>query len=475
MSQSLTPQSFTPQAEPPKYAVSSVMNQELEATMLGQLLVDKHALMRVVHLLSEDCFTLPAHRTLYKAVVELDVAGLEVSSTSVVEHLRAKLTPDRAGYIVAEAASVFGQHDELPPDYMAAHLVEYAKRRHLASVSEKIMRLNSDMTYPLEQGIHEVQELFERIVFGQRDSFLTLSESLTHLASIIADNQDDQKRHNGLTCGLKEIDQQGGLPADGVVVIGAKASHGKTTLATNVAISALKSGKKIAFYSMEMSIEKVTGRIVAMECGVSSNALLRQRLLYHDQQRALRCIERLRESEGKQFFFDNRSVRDLDSLILSIRALKKAHGLDCVVVDYLQLMNESPGQRSENTNKLFGGIAHRLHEVAQDLHITILLLSQINRQVQGEPTMANLRDSGEIAEAADMVIIVYNADFEHTTLPRPYDNVPPAGKLLIKVEKNRDGATQSFLVGFDPVATRISPLVASGEVIEPQLFNYQDS
>ena len=465
-------QSLTPQAEQPKYAVSSVMNQELEATMLGHFLVDKNAVVRVLHLLSEDCFTLPAHRTLYKAIVELDVAGLEVNSTSVAEHLRARLTPDRASHIVAEAASVFGNNDKLQPDYMAIHLVNYAKRRHLASVSEKIMRLNSDMTYPLEQGIHEVQELFEHIVFGQRDSFVSLSDSLSQLAAVIADNQDDQKRHIGLTCGLREIDQLGGLPADGVVVIGAKSSHGKTTLATNVAISALKSGKKIAFYSMEMSIEKVTGRIVAMECGVSSNALLRQRLLYNDQQRALCCIERMRESVGKQFFFDNRSVRDLDSLILSIRALKKAHGLDCVVVDYLQLMNESPGQRSENTNKLFGGIAHRLHEVAQDLHITILLLSQINRQVQGEPTMAHLRDSGEIAEAADMVIIVYNADFEHTSLPRPFENVPAAGKLLIKVEKNRDGATQSFLVSFDPVASRITPLVESEEEIEPQLFSH---
>ena len=93
--------------------------------------------------------------------------------------------------------------------------------------------------------------------------------------------------------------------------------------------------------------------------------------------------------------------------------------------------------------------------MAQELGITILLLSQINRAVTGEPFMMHLRDSGEIAEAADMVIILYNADFEHAPLPRPYERIDPKGLILVKVEKNRDGSTSQFLAGFCPEENRI--------------------
>lgn len=440
-------------------SISSVASEELEAAMLGRLINDKYVPMQVLPLLNMDCFNAPVHRTLYKAIVELDLAGHEISMTSVTEQMRNTLSAQRAAELVAQTVTTVFNNDELiEPEYMALRLLEYAKRRKLGEVSQKIMRLNTDMTYPLAQGISEVQDLFDRIVMGHQESFVALKDSLKMLDKIIEDNLNEATRHTGLLCNLPPIDEQGGLPADGLVVIGAKASHGKTTVATNVAMAALKAGKKIAFYSMEMSMEKVTGRILSMECGIPANVLLRQRLSLFERERVHKCIEELQSSVASQFFFDNRQIRDLNALVLSIRALKKTRGVDCIVVDYLQLMNDSPGQHSENTNKLLGGIAHRLHEVAQDLHVTILLLSQINRTVMGEPNMAHLRDSGEIAEAADMVIIVYNADFEHNTFSKPFDNVKPHGKLLVKVEKNRDGATQSFLVGFSPGATRIFPL-----------------
>lgn len=443
----------------PLLSVVPVHDPDLEAAVLGRLMNERYASLQVMHLLDEGCFYIKDHLTLFRTMHQLEAEGHEITLLSVSDRLNSTLPKDQVSALIGRtAAKVFASNETMELDVMVLRLHDYAKRRKIGLVCQKLMSLHSDMTYPLEQGISEVMSLLSSAIMGSAESFVTLSQKLDDLAQIVEDNQHDQTRHEGLPCGIPQVDEMGGLPADGLVVVGAKSSHGKTSFATTLALNALKRGKRIAFYSMEMSLQKVTSRILAMESGVSSNAIQRQKLLADELQKVRDTIVRLKATIANQFYFDNRSIRDLDALVLSIRALKKTSSIDCVVVDYLQLMNESPGHRSENTNKLLGNIAHRLHEVAQDLGITVILLSQINRNVTGEPTMAHLRDSGEIAEAADMVIILYNADFEHTTLPKPYETVDPKGRILVKLEKNRDGATQSFLLGFSSAETRMFAL-----------------
>lgn len=450
---------------------TQVRSIELEAAMLGLLMTDKYAPMQAMDLLSEACFTEKEHLQLYRAIRKLDLEGHEISQLSVLDELENQLTKDAASRLIAQTAAIFACQERISPDYAAVRLQEYAKRRALAAVAQNLTRLSTDMTYDMGQAIGEAQELISTAIMGKGDSYLSLSQTLDALKQVVTDNQNPATQHLGMLCGIPQVDATGGLPSDGLIVIGAKASHGKTSFVTNVAFNALSSGHKIAFYSLEMNPEKITARIVSMKSGISSNAIRRLRLSQFEQERVFSVIDSLQATIAQQFYFDNRRVRDIDALVMSIRALKKTIGTDCIVVDYLQLMNDPPGQRSETPNKLFGGIAHRLHEVAQDLHITILLLSQINRTVDGEPTMANLRDSGEIGEAADMVIILYNADFEHRNFARPFDRIDPKGKLLAKIEKNRDGQPFSLLLGFEASETRIFTLDRVEEMpVEESLF-----
>ena len=439
-----------------QFSVVPVSDTALEAAVLNRLINERYAAMQVLHMLNEACFYDPNHLTLFRAIVSLDKAGKEIDMLSVNDELHNTLSPEKAQLLVADtAATVFASDEILRLDYMVLRLQEYAKRRALGLVAKEVMKLHSDMTVSLDEGIKVIQRQLDSTIMGSADSFVTLSQKLDDLLQIIDDNQNEKTRHEGLHCGLPQVDEQGGLPADGLVVVGAKSSHGKTTFATTVALNALKAGRTVAFYSMEMSMQKVSSRILSMECGVNSNAIQRLKLSQSERERVQQTVSLLKDGIAKKFFFDNRNIRDLDAMAMSIRAMKKNRDMDCVVIDYLQLMDASPGSKFENTNKLLGGIAHRLHELAQDLHITILLLSQINRSVVGEPNMSHLRDSGEIAEAADMVIILYNADFEHTTLPKPYDKIDPKNLLLVKLEKNRDGATMEFLVGFSASETKI--------------------
>ncbi len=443
----------------PQYAVSSVINEELEAAMLCRLMSDKEAPMQVLPLLREDCFTLPAHRCIFKAIVTIDTAGYEVTNLSVTEELYNSLTPDRARLIVSQAASAFGKQDDLQPVYMAMRLKEYAIRRGLAEVSKKIMRLNSDMTYPMEQGVQEVQELLDKALMGNgQDAVESLSEVLGEVRQITQDNQNPATLHTGILCGLPEIDREGGLPNNGLVIIGAKTSHGKTTFAINLAVHALLVGHKIACFSIEMTRQRVAGRIVSMRSGVCSNAIMRKPLSPTELQRTHQAIDELQGSVAGNFFFDTRNTRDITGLCLMISSLHKTRGVDMVVIDYAQLVEGSPGERYENDNKVLADLSHKLQYLARDLQICILLLSQVNRNTVGTPVASNLRGSGEIEEAADMIILLYNAYHAKTQFEAPYQGVDTKDKLFVDVYKYRDSSPFTFLCGFIPALTLITPL-----------------
>ena len=455
----VTPPNKTPKPLP--IAQVHVESEQLEAAMLNRLLSDVHAPLQVMHLLTEDCFIDPMHHALFRAISELYAAGVEISIVSVTEQLRNTVTAERTAEIVYHTAdSVFGGREEpLDAGVMALRLLEYAKRRKLSDVARKVNRLLTDMTYNIEEGTAEVQRLFDEILMGSQDSTISLSEVLDEVRQIADDNQSDLTRHDGIFCGLPDIDQLGGLPRDGLVIVGAKTSHGKTAFATNLAIEALKQGKRIAFYSMEMSLHKVTSRILAMESGVNPNAIMRLKLSASDRQRALDTISRLKASVADQVYFDNSNVTDIVSLLLSIRAMKKKYGIDCVVVDYLQLMDDIPGKRNLTDNKKCAYITRQLHNLGRDLGLCTILLSQVNRNAPGMPTIANLRDSGEIEEAADLIIMLYNPDTDKVEyFPRPFDDVKAEGKIMVRFGKSRDDAPRSFLMGFRPDQMRIFSL-----------------
>lgn len=441
-------------------SVEPVRDKRIEASVLNCLMTEEHAVLQVMHLLNDQCFFEEEHLVIYHAILRVLDEGRQPTMMAVYDNLIKTLKQEKVNQIMAAtAASVFKGEDMMELDYMVLRLQEYAKRRALGGVISKLSTLLSDMSYPLDQGMREVQECLDNVVFGQQDNHLTLSQELDDLKQIIADNQDDATRHTGILCGIPQIDETGGLPADGLVVIGAKTSHGKTAFSTNLAMEALKQGNRIAFYSMEMSLHKITSRILAMESGVNPNAIMRLKLSEADRQRALDAISRLKASVANQFYFDNSNVTDIMSLELSIRAMKKKYDIKCVVVDYLQLMDDIPGKRNLTDNKKYAYITRQLHNLGRDLGICTILLSQVNRSAPGMPTLANLRDSGEIEEAADLVIILYNPDADGLEyFPKPFDDVKAKGKIMVSYGKNRDDAKRSFVMCFDHDEMRIYPL-----------------
>lgn len=445
-------------SDKPQYSVGLVESEQLEATMLGHLIENRLSALEELPHLTDDCFSYPAHQAIFRAIVALDQAGIEISNTSVHEQLKQQMSEERATLIVASAASVFGQHRDLQPQYMVALLLDYAQRRRLTTVGKKINELMSDMTCDLAAGTAEVLRLLDVAITGRTDTVVSLSQVLDEVGQVVIDNQDTAKLHTGVPSGLPEIDSDGGLPADGLVIVAARTSHGKTTFAINLAVYALLQGYKVACFSIEMTRQRVASRIVSMRSGVNSNAIMRQRLSPDQLSRTQHTIADLQQTVGDRFLFDQRNTHDVNGLVMMIRNMRKTQGVDMVVIDYAQLVNASPGEPCETDNKLLATLSHKLHDVARELHICILLLSQVNRNTPGMPTISNLRGSGEMEEAADMIILLYNAYHANAAFEVPFQSVDTRDKLQVSIAKNRDGAVRSFLVDFNPSLTLIAPL-----------------
>ena len=338
---------------------------------------------------------------------------------------------------------------------MVLVLENIAQRRALAPVGYQLLELSYSLSTDLCSGVNTIQQAIDQIMSGTKGKdFTSLSEQLEIARQHIIDNRNPDTRHVGLMTGIPQFDREGGLPDKAFIVIGAKSSHGKTSFANYLALQAMKQGKRVAYYSMEMTNLELTQRLLSMECRVNVNTLARKPLLPEQEVKAFHAIESLIQNNAESFCFDERGVNKLDRMLQSIRVLKRTRGLDLVVVDYIQLLGIDPIYRDENTTKLIGRASHAFKDISRDLGLTILCLSQINRNVTGRPTRANLRDSGEIDEASDLTIILYRPEADKTeAYSDPYQHVTVKNTMLVDAGKYRSGAQTEFIMGYQPEYT----------------------
>jgi replicative DNA helicase len=331
-------------------------------------------------------------------------------------------------------------------------------------VGYQLLELSYTLSTDLNAGVNAIQQAIDQIMSGTKGKdFTSLAEQLEIARQHIIDNRNPETQHIGLMTGISQFDREGGLPNNAFIVVGAKSSHGKTSFANYLALQAMKQGKRVAYYSMEMTNLELTQRLLSMECRVNLNALARLKLEPEQEVRAFHAIDALIANNAENFNFDERGVNYLDRMLQSIRVLKRTRGLDLVVVDYIQLLGIDPITRDENTTKLIGRASHAFKDISRDLGVTILCLSQINRNVAGRPTRANLRDSGEIDEASDLTIILYRPEADKMeSYPDQYVNVSVKNTMLVDVNKSRNGGQMEFFMGYQPEYTL--PFVLTKEV-----------
>lgn len=459
----------------PQFARQMLSNKEMEAAVLNGLMNEREGIDQAMQRLNDYCFYEPVHQVIYHAICNVYGANTPISMISVTNELMHGMDYERAKDCMLQVAQIATQVEEKMDFYQMVLVLEnIAQRRALAPVGYQLLELSYSLSTDLCSGVNAIQQAIDQIMSGTKGKeFTSLSEQLEIARQHIIDNRNPDTRHVGLMTGIPQFDREGGLPDKAFIVIGAKSSHGKTSFANYLALQAMKQGKRVAYYSMEMTNLELTQRLLSMECRVNVNTLARKPLLPEQEVKAFHAIESLIQNNAESFCFDERGVNKLDRMLQSIRVLKRTRGLDLVVVDYIQLLGIDPIYRDENTTKLIGRASHAFKDISRDLGLTILCLSQINRNVTGRPTRANLRDSGEIDEASDLTIILYRPEADKTeAYSDPYQHVTVKNTMLVDAGKYRSGAQTEFIMGYQPEYTL--PFVLTKEKQEEmEIFNQE--
>jgi replicative DNA helicase len=418
-----------------------------ERLVLGTILGSSSALHEVRELLTPDTFHDRRHADVYRAVLAIDERGESPDLVAVYNELR-KRNSDFQVQQLAELGTNWArdvyQHTALLHDKKV--------RRNLIGIARKLEHAAFDEGVDIVDIQADTEEKIKGIFSGSDNSVSTIGDAIRGVYSQIDRNHAPEKYQTGTLTGFREFDRRsGGLQQSDLVIIAAETSQGKTSLAVCIGMNAALSGCPVAFYSLEMKKEQIAARMLSIQSGVPANQILYSGNLHQDQfQRIDRGVSSLYD---RKIYFDDRSTSNIDTIINSIRNLHKKYGIRGAIVDYLQILNVN--MKGSSPEQQMGHVARRLKNLAKELDLWIIALSQLSRDhANPMPNLNRLRDSGQIGEAADIVMLIYRPEVYNRSYPEPFRNASTANTALIDVAKGRNIGLVRFICGFDKHTTR---------------------
>lgn len=424
-----------------------IHDENYERAVLGTLLVSSNAVSEVREHLSANCFYNPKHQMVYEAIRNIDNEGGSVNFMTVNAEL------SKAGSNVSVDDLI-----DLMQSSMVGSVLDYALRlkeldirRQLWELGHKLIKAGTTETDDVIDVQEEARNALTRIFSSTTVDVHTLSDAYGELQTQMTRNRQFGGETYGTPTGFREIDRRGGLAPTDLIVVAGETSMGKTSFATALAMNAIKAECPIAFYSMEMSNVQLAARIAAMESGINSRSILQDGLpddKLSDVNRAMQALPM------NLCYFDDDATASFDKIAASIRTLVLKRGIKGAVVDYIQILNVN--MKSVNKEQAMGEVSRRLKNLAKELDIWIIILSQLNRDKdRPQPTLDRLRDSGQIGEAADSIMLIYRPSAKpgHLRYPAPYDGVSTQNTAFINVAKGRNTGIYSFICGFNGKTT----------------------
>lgn len=416
-----------------------------ESHVIGCLLFTENVYSLVCRYLDDDCFYMYKYRDIWKAINKLGKNAIPIDVVSVTAEL-AKMDTKATAYDVVEAVNKVGTVVNV--EYHAMRLKELGQRR-------KLWRIGCGLSNVGLSESEDIADVHKKVVdginsvFGQASGVSNLFDAAKSLQKIIALNTS----HTGMTgtpTGFSSVDAKGGLHKSDLIIVAGETSMGKTSLALSMTQNAIERGAKIAFYSMEMTKEQITARLLSVKTNIPSSEILYSSSLMSDQLNKIHeCCEAM---PGNNLLFDDSSTSNTDSILLSIRTQKLQHDIDGAVVDYLQILGVNSKERMTR-EQVMGDAARKLKNIAKELNIWIIAISQLSRDSSSpEPSLSRLRDSGQIAEAAGVVMLVYRPEYYNRSYPTPYEDqakYPTEGTAMIDIAKGRNIGTFKFFLDFE--------------------------
>jgi replicative DNA helicase len=420
-----TDQPAAPQKEPPGYRILP-HNMEAEQGLLGALLVDNRAMEKIGDFLKPDHFFIPAHRRIFKAIEKLIERGQTASPVTLKSYFEKDEGLTGVGgaeYLAELASSVITVINA--EDY-GRTIYDLHLRRELISLSEDMAA--DAFEHSLERDANSAIETAEARLYslaetGQiKGGFIPLKESVLTAIRIAEKAYKTEGHVTGVTTGLRDLDSKlGGLHPSDLLILAARPSMGKTSLAVNIAWNAANryaatggnEGAIVGFFSLEMSDDQLATRILAEQANISGDAIRRGDIGEDDFRRFAEASQRLAQVP---LYIDNASSLSIGALRTRARRLKRQHGLGLLMVDYLQLLSGTGSRQSESSRvQEMSEITRGLKSIAKELQIPVLALSQLNRGVEQReekrPQLSDLRESGSIEQDADVVMFIYRDEY----------------------------------------------------------------
>ena len=447
-------------------------NQESEISLLGCLLIDKTAIVKVVDIIQPDDFYNDINGLIFGAMLALYQDHQPIDLVNLADKLKTKNQLDTIGgrsYLTSLLQSVA----------TAANVVSYAEIiKHKSTLRRLITAASTihELGYNEDDDLDQVLDQAEQTLFSVshqylKQSFQPISNLLPEAFNRIDELHKQSGRLRGLPTGFIDLDKLlSGLQKSDLVILASRPSVGKTSLAMDLARqTAIKNRAKVGIFSLEMSKEQLVDRLICAEANVSlwkmRTGQLSDREEDDDFGRISYAMGALADSS---IYIDDSPNCNVMEIRTKCRRLQSEHGLDLVIIDYLQLM-EGRSQRSDNRVQEVAEITRSLKGLARELNVPVVALSQLSRAVEQTkpaiPKLAHLRESGSIEQDADVVMFIYRKAAD-----RNYDidslNDFERHVAEIHIAKHRNGPTGKVILYFDENTVNFKNLEKSGSEAE---------
>jgi len=420
---------------------------DAEISVLGSLMLDRNAVVKVADILTAQDFYHPAHRAIFDTIISLFDSGEPIDMLTVSSRLKKENKMKQAGgtEYLAELVS------KVPS---SAHVEHYANIVKEKSVRRSLIDASSEINENAFRGqdFEELLDAVEQRIFGisqqsRPQRFVALKSELSGAYERLEKLHQGDGSIRGVPTFFHQLDNilSGFQPSD-FIILGARPSYGKTALALDMARqAAIMGGKSIGIFSLEMSKEQIIDRLIASQAQIPLWRLrtgrLANELEFSLVQQALDDL-----SKANIYIDDTPSPTTLQ-MRSTARRLQLEHGLDLLIVDYLQLIQ--PRTNSDSMVQQVTETSRGLKALSRELNIPVLALSQLSREVDKRevkiPRLSDLRESGSLEQDADVVMFIYRKDRERTDLPEEQQNL-----IELIVQKHRNGPLGSVKLRFDP-------------------------
>jgi len=455
-------------------------NIEAEQAVIGSILVSNDIYDEISPIVDSQKFFDPIHVKLYETIEKLIAKGLLANPITLKNHFdNNEGLKELGGQEYLIKITKFSTSVKQAIDY-ASIVQEMHVRRELIKISESVLdqvKTDNDIASSGEEIIQNAEkslfDLAERGHFNQ--SFMKFESALKQTIDMAKSAYQNEDGLVGVPTGLTDLDSRlGGLHKQDLVIIAGRPSMGKTALATNIAFHAAKNIEKkgskssVAFFSLEMSSEQLSTRILSEQAKIRSNDIRRGKV---SEKEFEQFIETSKNIHALPLFIDETPAITIAAISNRSRRIKRLFGLDLIVVDYIQLMRS--GRKMEfNRVQEISEITQGLKALAKELDVPVLALSQLSRAVEQrddkKPQLADLRESGSIEQDADVVMFVFREAYylerkeptlgsiEHAEWQQKMDEISSLAEILIS--KQRHGPTGNVKVEFEAQYTKFKDL-----------------